>query len=263
MLRAFVCLVGALACVLASGAAAQPTMPREFVYLRDVDPSIRQDIRYAGSHNFVGRSVAGYAAAECVLTAKAAEALKRVQAALSPRGFSLIVWDCYRPARAVADFMRWTKDGDTRTKAEFYPRLEKNSLVALGYIAARSTHSSGSSVDLGFVSVAPAAQPPAIFCAPANPPDGGGNVVDVGTAFDCFDERAHFASRAIGAAAQENRALLRSVMAENGFAPYEREWWHFRLIDEPFRGRVFDFPIVPHPRGPQPVVARPTAAPKR
>src|SRR5476649_1561408 len=105
-----------------SAEAAPAGLPAGFVYLGDTDPTILQDIRYAGSHNFVGRPIAGYEAAECVLTEKSARALAKVQAQLKPKNLSLIVWDCYRPTRATAEFIRWSKDpNDTKMKAEFYP----------------------------------------------------------------------------------------------------------------------------------------------
>jgi D-alanyl-D-alanine dipeptidase len=128
-------------------------LPAGFVYLRDIDPGIPQDMRYAGGHNFVGRPIAGYDAAECVLTERAARALVVVQKALAEKQLSLLVWDCYRPARAVADFWRWSQDAaDDRMRAEFYPRIDKGKLFALAYIARRSGHSRGSTVDLGIAS---------------------------------------------------------------------------------------------------------------
>jgi D-alanyl-D-alanine dipeptidase len=130
-------------------ALAATALPRGFVYLRDTDPTIVQDIRYAGSHNFVGRPIAGYRAAECILSDRAATALKTVQGVLAANKLSLIVWDCYRPRRAVDDFLRWSRDPThTEMKAEFYPRTDKQKLFAHGYLATRSAHSRGSTVDL-------------------------------------------------------------------------------------------------------------------
>lgn len=246
--------VAASVLVLASVAAAeapQGRLPAGFVYLRDVAPTIRQDMRYAGMHNFIGRPVDGYEAAECVLTAQAAQALVRVQNALAPTSLALIVWDCYRPARAVADFLRWTNDADSRMKVEFYPDTDKSQLVALGYIAARSTHSRGSTVDLGLVPASLAASPPwnaERALTPCTAPEGDradDGTVDLGTGFDCFDPRAHFSFPDIGAAALANRRLLRNAMVSHGFVPYDGEWWHFRLAHEPHPNRVFDFPIPP------------------
>src|ERR1700750_240349 len=111
---------------LAVPALAGSALPRGFVYLRDIDPTIVQDIRYAGSHNFVGRPIKGYRAAECILSERAAAALKTVQEMLAEKKLSLIVWDCYRPKRAVDDFLQWSKDPThAEMKAEFYPRIDK------------------------------------------------------------------------------------------------------------------------------------------
>lgn len=235
--------------------AAGDDLPPGFVYLRDVSRMIRQDMRYAGPHNFIGRTVEGYGAPECVLTSQAAHALVRVQNSLRRSGLSLIVWDCYRPARAVADFLRWTEEPDSRMKIEFYPDTEKTQLVALGYIAARSTHSRGSTVDLGLVPLRLVAPPPWDASRPLTPctaPAGeraAEGTVDLGTGFDCFDPRAHFSFPDIGAAARANRTLLRSVMVSHGFVPYDGEWWHFRLAREPYPNRVFDFVIPPRRTG--------------
>src|SRR5580700_7374068 len=147
--------------ILPAPALASSALPKGFVYLRDIDPTIAQDIRYAGSHNFVGRPIRGYLAAECILSVSAAKALETVQRRLTEKKLSLIVWDCYRPKRAVEDFFQWSKD-PTRSemKAEFYPRTDKERLFALGYLAKRSAHSRGSTVDLGIVPSALSSAPP-------------------------------------------------------------------------------------------------------
>jgi zinc D-Ala-D-Ala dipeptidase len=234
---------------VAAGSAAATVLPHGFVFLRDVAPTIVQDIRYAGAHNFVGRPIAGYTASECVLTHEAARALAAVQATLDRRGLSLLVWDCYRPGRAVDDVVRWTGNPDTRMKAEFYPHTEKRDLIALGYIASRSSHSHGSTVD---VAIAPGSlrAPPhrnpnesMVRCTAAKGERFEDGTIDFGTGYDCFDPRAHIDAREIAAAARANRATLRDVMVRFGFIPYDREWWHFRLADEPFPDRIFDFPI--------------------
>ena len=148
---------------LPAPALAGSALPRGFVFLRNIDPAIVQDIRYAGSHNFVGRPVRGYLAAECILSEPAANALETVQRMLADKKLSLIVWDCYRPKRAVDDFVQWSKDPSrSEMKAEFYPRTDKAKLFALGYLARRSAHSRGSTVDLGIV-------PTAFSSAPPNP----------------------------------------------------------------------------------------------
>jgi len=230
-------------------AAVGAELPKGFVYLRDVAPAILQDMRYAGAHNFTGRIVAGYQAPECILTRAAAEALARAQRLVAAKGLNLIVWDCYRPVRAVKDFARWASGADRRMKAEFYPDTEKSRLFTLGYIAAYSAHSRGSAVDLGLVpanlAVAPAwsgARPLASCAAPKGERADDGTV-DLGTGFDCFDDRARARSDAIPTRARANRQILHDAMRAAGFLGYWREWWHFVLADEPFPGRAFDFPV--------------------
>jgi len=243
--------------MLPAPAPAGPVLPRGFVYLRDVDPTIVQDMRYAGSHNFVGRPISGYLAAECILSAPAAAALAKAQQALAAEKLSLIVWDCYRPIRAVQDFLRWSRQAaQTGMKAEFYPRADKQNLFALGYLAPRSAHSRGSTVDLGLV---PRGATPAPPPDPAQPPkpctaakgeryDDG--TIDLGTGYDCLDTLAGTASAAVGRTALDNRRKLKSVMTAAGFRSYFREWWHFELIGEPFH-RGFDFEVAaPGPQTP-------------
>ena len=181
------------------------------VYLRTIDPSIEQDMRYAGAHNFTGHRLDGYGAAECLLSAGHRQCTRRVQAALRPQGYGLKVFDCYRPSRAVADMGRFaTEPGDPR-KTEFYPRVDKQDFWRLGYVARVSGHSKGSTVDLTLIG--PNALPadtwtPAAAQADCTAPyeqrwhDGA---LDMGTGFDCFDERAHTANPTINATAKENR----------------------------------------------------------
>jgi D-alanyl-D-alanine dipeptidase len=249
--RLFAVVLGAIA----AHAASRAEMPRGFVYLRDVAPDIAQDIRYAGPENFVGRKVKGYEAAECVLTKQAAEAVKRAHEKLHAKGFGLKVLDCYRPVRAVEDFVDWADDGSQRTKAYYYPTLRKGSLFSLNFISSRSRHSAGSTVDLTLVPF-PAASPSSAEGKPTVPtPDGPcfktsvylQGPLDMGSDFDCFHPKSHFHSEDISAAARTNRDTLRAAMREEGFFPMATEWWHYTLRDEPFEGRRFDFPIVPRP----------------
>jgi D-alanyl-D-alanine dipeptidase len=235
----------ALALGFAMPAWAQP-LPQGFVHLADVAPSIRQDIRYAGARNFMGRPAAGYQAAECVLTRRAAEALARAQAEIAPRGLTLVVWDCYRPQRAVADFMAWTRDAaDQRMRAIYYPRVDKRDLSVLGYLSSRSTHSRGSTVDLGLARNGTPAAGGAGACTAAHGARIDDGALDFGTAYDCFDTLSHVRAPGIGREAAANRALLAGLMQRHGFRAYSKEWWHFQLRDEPFPGQSFDFPVVP------------------
>jgi D-alanyl-D-alanine dipeptidase len=230
--------------------ASEPHAPAGFVVLSDVDPSIRTDIRYAGPHNFVGRPIAGYREPLCVLTWAAADALHRVQTAALARNHTIKVYDCYRPQRAVNDFVAWAKQpGEQQMKAEFYPRVEKSRLFDEGYIGEPTAHSRGSTLDLTLVAMPPLAQPsytpgqPLVPCtAPVDErfPD---NSVDMGTGFDCFDPLAHTADPAVTGTARDNRMLLKRLMADAGFTNYPREWWHYSYAPEPYPDTYFDFPV--------------------
>jgi D-alanyl-D-alanine dipeptidase len=230
-------------------ALAGAALPRGFVYLRDIDPTIVQDIRYAGSHNFIGRPIRGYLAAECILSKPAADALATVQRRLAEKKLSLIVWDCYRPRRAVDDFLQWSRDpAQAGMKAEFYPRTDKQRLFALGYIAKPSAHSRGSTMDLGIVPSDFSAAPPPNAPRPLKPctsPKGErfeDGTIDFGAGYDCLDVLANTSNALVGATALRNRQMLKSYMRGAGFRPYFREWWHFELVNEPF-GNGFDFEV--------------------
>lgn len=187
-------------------------LPRGFVRLKAVAPDIVQEIRYAGSDNFTGRPVPGYGAPECWLRRDAAEALGRVQEDAAAEGLNLVVYDCYRPERATAAFVRWAADpSDQGAKARFYPDVDKRTLFAAGYIARRSSHSGGTTVDAGFVRA------------------GSSQPLDFGTPFDRFDPRSSTASPVIGGDARANRARLVALMVRHGFDNYPKEWWHFSL----------------------------------
>jgi D-alanyl-D-alanine dipeptidase len=225
---------------------AQSRLPADFVYLRDVDPGIDQDIRYAGSNNFVGRPLAGYGAAECVLRADVAVALKRVQADLAAAGLGLRVHDCYRPRRAVADMVQWTRDGQPDGSGKrFYPKIGKLSLLS-GYISANSLHSSGTAVDLSLVRVNAKAARGAPSTAPctASAIERGDDGVDMGTGFDCFDARSHTTNIDISPEQRQARMILHAAMERGGFMNYAREWWHFAYVKAP-RGASYDVPIPP------------------
>jgi zinc D-Ala-D-Ala dipeptidase len=225
-------------------------LPSGFVYLRDIDPSIRQDIRYATSHNFIGRPIRGYQAGECILTRPAATALAKVQKELLQSGLSLKVFDCYRPQMAVDEFIAWSRQtNDQKMKAEFYPRVDKADFFKLGYVAEQSGHSRGSTMDLTIV---PLLYPPPrpyhegqtlVSCIASYPqrfPDAG---VDMGTGFDCMDEWSHPDSRAINTVAWYNRLILKTLMEKYGFEPLDTEWWHFTLKNEPYPKTYFNFPV--------------------
>jgi D-alanyl-D-alanine dipeptidase len=227
--------------------AAQP-LPGDFVFLRDVDPTIIQDVRYATINNFVGRRLSGYEAGECIVTRSVAAALKRAQQDLAPRGLSLKMYDCYRPQRAVDHMYAWAQDGhETPAQHLYNPKMSKEDLFRLGYIARHSGHSTGKAVDLTLVQLPAARTSPfdpnasyADCTAPENvrAPDSG---VDMGTGYDCSDEKAHTASTAITPQQRKWRDTLVSAMAKQGFVNYRLEWWHFSLPGG--QNAAFDFPV--------------------
>ncbi|WBB90905.1 M15 family metallopeptidase [Verrucosispora sp. WMMC514] len=224
-----------------------PSVSPGFVVLSDVDDRILTDIRYATADNFVGRRVDGYREPLCLLTARAAEALRRVQDTAIAAGRSLKVYDCYRPQRATDDFLHWAGQPDQDlTKAAFYPRVPKAELIDRGYLGAPSSHSRGSTVDVTLVDLSAVEQAPS---RPAQPMAAcaarrhAGNSVDMGTGFDCFDPLSHIDAQGIAPAARENRRQLRQLMTDAGFVGYDREWWHFRYRDEPWPDAYFDLPV--------------------
>jgi D-alanyl-D-alanine dipeptidase len=210
-------------------AACRGPAPPALVSLPEVAPGVELDVRYAGPDNFVGAPVDGYERPACLLTEPAAHALAAVQRDLASEGLGLRVFDCYRPQRAVAHFARWARDAsDQRTKASYYPRVEKAALFAEGYVAERSGHSRGSTVDLTLV---------------ARSPDAAGEPLDMGTPFDLFDPRSRTDSAEVTGAQRANRHRLRDAMARRGFRNYPLEWWHYTLEDEPFPDAYFDVPV--------------------
>jgi D-alanyl-D-alanine dipeptidase len=239
----------ALVALLLPAAALAGGLPPGLVYLRDIEPSIAQDMRYAGFNNFTGRPLPGYDAAECVLRREAAEALARVQADLAEQNLALKVYDCYRPTRAVAAFARWAKSADDDATKRFYPALDKSRLFADGYIAVHSAHSTGIAVDLTLVARDVAPAPPFDAHATHGPCTGPvaqrapDNSLDMGTGFDCFDDNSLTASSAIAPAQARLRGVLVAAMRKRGFHNYFREWWHFSFGPRP--AQAYDFPIAP------------------
>ncbi|MGB7775053.1 MAG: M15 family metallopeptidase [Pseudolabrys sp.] len=240
--------------LIAMPAHARDKLPPGFVYLHDVDSSIAQDIRYATNDNFTGRPLPGYGAGECVLRRDAAEALTSVQAELARQNLGLKVYDCYRPTRAVRAMANWAHDGDdSELTRRFYPTLHKRNLFALGYIAAQSRHSTGTTVDLTLIRLPPAPVPRFDSAARYGPCTGPGgkrapdNSLDMGTGYDCFDVKSYGQSTAIAPEQRQWRALLNSVMRGHGFAGYFREWWHFSYNGSA-ESPAYDFAITPRGR---------------
>ena len=228
-------------------APAAGKLPPGFVDIADVSRDIVVDVRYAGVANFLGRPARGYGAARCLLTREAAGALAAVQQDVAAFGLGLKVYDCYRPQRAVDDFVAWSRDASgPATDPRHHPVVPKGELVQRGYIAASSGHSRGSTVDVTLVSSAPRRPGPARprDCASIDGPQAPDASLNMGTTFDCFDERSHVAAAAgVSSEARRNRLLLKLAMEKRGFVGYPQEWWHFTLASEPFPKTAFDFEI--------------------
>ena len=198
----------------------------KFVTIGEAVPDAIMEIRYYSTYNFVGDRIDGYEQPCAMLTKEAAKALKAASDECVRRGYRLKIYDAYRPQRAVSHFMRWAKDvGDTRMKAPFYPNLDKSVLFDQGYIAEKSGHSRGSTVDLTLFDMKTEKE------------------VDMGGTFDWFGEESHPDYKGVTEAQLANRMLLREIMLAHGFKPLAEEWWHFTLKDEPYPDTYFDFPV--------------------
>ncbi|WP_139956387.1 M15 family metallopeptidase [Flavicella sediminum] len=198
--------------------------PADFKSVAEEIPSIVLDIRYQGAHNFVGRPIEGYEKPIAYLSNQAMEQLHKVQQTLQELGMGLKLYDAYRPQRAVDYFVKWaTMESDTLMKQEFYPNVQKKNLFKLGYIARKSGHSRGSSLDLTIIELS------------------SGKELDMGSPYDLFDKIAWPDAAAISEKQKANRMLLREVMLENNFKSYQYEWWHFTLHNEPYPNTYFDF----------------------
>jgi len=205
----------------------QVTMnPSGFVVLADYVPGIIQEIRYHSTYNFIGDRIDGYEEPVALLTMEAARALKAVSNQVNAYGYRLKIFDTYRPANAVRQFVLWGIDDlDLRMKPFFYPDLNKDQLFEQGYIASRSSHSHGSTVDLTLFDMRT------------------GKEVDMGSPFDLFSEVSHPDYKGITDSQYENRMILQKAMVRNGFEPIDCEWWHFTLADEPYPDIFFEFPV--------------------
>ena len=208
------------------GFTKQHELPEGFVYVNSVIPDIDVELRYFTIYNFVGDTIDGYKANSLILTRAAAEKLKLVQDELQSQNLCLKVYDGYRPQRAVNHFIRWAKDlNDTIYKSEFYPDVEKRNLFKEEYIASRSGHSRGSTIDLTII-------------------DGNtGEPLDMGSPYDFFGQESWVNYQDITEAQKNNRQLLQGIMLKHNFRNYPKEWWHFTLRWEPFPKTYFDFEI--------------------
>lgn len=201
-------------------------LPQGFVYLDEVIPTAQYEIRYYGDNNFVGKRIDGYKAPLAIFSRTAATALKAVSEDLAKKGYILKIYDAYRPQTAVNHFVRWSQNAvDTKMKQQYYPRLDKRNLFKLGFIAKKSGHSRGSTVDLTIVNKETGAE------------------VDMGSPFDFFGDISYYDTPLINKTQKANRAILKEAMVKQGFKPYSKEWWHFTLIKEPYPKQYFDFKV--------------------
>ncbi|WOC39736.1 M15 family metallopeptidase [Polaribacter sp. HL-MS24] len=196
------------------------------MYLETIDTSIKKELKYFSHQNFIGKPINGYQKNVLIVTEKAALALHRIQQIVLKEGYSLKIFDAYRPQQAVDHFVKWASVlEDTLMKQKYYPRIPKSKLFQLGYIASKSGHSRGSTVDLTLVNIETNQE------------------LDMGSPYDFFGNESHPHYKKNSRAQLANRLFLRKVMLENGFKPYENEWWHFTLLKEPFPTTYFNFPV--------------------
>ena len=202
------------------------SLHKDFVYLKEMMPNLRSDLRYYGTNNFIGQPLKGYNAPKCILSKKAADALEKVQSELERIGFGLLIYDAYRPQQAVDYIIGWAQDdSDTLMKKEFYPNIDKKDLFKKGYISKQSGHSRGSTVDLTIVSLKTR------------------HILNMGSPYDLFDEKSNTDYPNITKNQHALRMLLKRRMEKHGFESYDKEWWHFTLKNEPFPETYFDFPV--------------------
>ncbi len=205
---------------------ARGALPDGFVYLDEYIPDALFEIRYASDYNFVGAVVDGYKAPVAIATEEAAQALLGANEELKQSGYALLIYDAYRPTKAVAHFIRWAADvEDTAMKDVFYPDVDKSQVFKLGYVASKSGHSRGSTIDL---TVADA---------------DTGVPLDMGGPYDFFGDISSHGTKKISAEQTANRELLKNAMVRHGFKPYNKEWWHYTLKDEPYPKKYFDFDV--------------------
>ncbi|AUC80848.1 M15 family metallopeptidase [Lacinutrix sp. Bg11-31] len=199
-------------------------LPEGFVYAKIEIPTIQVELQYCGDNNFVGEIIDGYNANVAIMTKQTASALKKVQTELAKQNLSIKIYDSYRPQRAVNHFVRWAKVvNDTLMKQQFYPRVQKKNLFKSGYIASKSRHSSGSTLDITLVNLKT------------------GEALDMGSPYDFFGSESWVVNANLTESQSKNRQILQRVMLSNGFRNYAQEWWHFTLRGEPYRDQYFDF----------------------
>lgn len=201
-------------------------MEKGFVFLDEILHGVRWDAKYATWDNFTGKPAEGYEVNRIVGSNEMANALLKAKECAAVQGYGLLLWDGYRPQRAVNYFLKWSEQPeDGITKKKYYPNIDRTDMIKNGYVAPKSSHSRGSAIDLTLYRL------------------DTGTLVSMGSGFDFMDERSHYAAKRIAVSEMRNRRLLRSIMEKSGFQPYEYEWWHYVLKNEPYPNSYFDFPV--------------------
>jgi|GEM_PF-875436 len=212
--------------VSSEGIVKQGNLPKGFVYLDEVIPTAQFEMRYYSNYNFVGKQIDGYLAPFAIGTNAMADALLKVSDDLEPLGYQLLIYDTYRPAKAVQQFLTWSKDTDDIVmKDDFYPNIDKSTLFKSGYLSKKSGHSRGSTVDLTLIY------------------SDTKKEIDMGSPYDLLDEISHFSTKLITDEQAANRQLLQDIMVKYGFKPYSKEWWHYVLKNEPYPSTYYDFDV--------------------
>lgn len=222
-------------------------LPKGFIYLHEVIPSAIINMKYYTADNFINKKVAGYKSNVAILTIEAAYALQQVAEHMQKLGYSLVIYDAYRPMKAVAEFVSWANDHfEISRKNEFYPNIDKSKVIELGYISSRSAHSRGSTVDLSIIKSDENIQDTKIIKQKFGNLEidyRDDNTVNMGTSFDFLDELSHHGNMNINSEMRNYRELLKDTMLKHGFNSYTKEWWHYTLNNEPYIDKYFDFDV--------------------
>lgn len=225
-MKNLILLVFILICSASNAQQTKTRLPANFVYLKDYIPQIAVDLRYCGHSNFIGKPINGYNENVAIFTKSATVALAKVEKDLNSKNLGLKIFDAYRPQSAVNHFKAWALAiNDTLNKSKYYPSVDKKNLFKDGYIASKSGHSRGSTIDLTIIDLHTKKE------------------LDMGTIFDFLGPQSAHSYNQLSAKQKENRALLKTIMEKHGFKPYAKEWWHYTFINEPYKKTYFNFPV--------------------
>ena len=222
MKKIFVLIV-TLLCMISYTYASQISYDKsDFAPVYTVIDDAAYDIRYYSSNNFTGNKIKGYHAPVAYMTKEALAALKNAAEDLRNQGYRLLIWDTYRPQKAVYNFVEWINNPADIGDKSFYPELKKSDLLKGQYIMEKSGHTRGSTIDLTIIKK-------------------DGSFVDMGGTFDLFSEISHPDYKRLTKQQKKNRKILHDTMIKAGFKGIDSEWWHFTLENEPYPDTYFDF----------------------